>query len=266
MKKIARILVGVVLAIALVVVLSWGVMQLGRLYWSLLGKAQLQTTQTQLQTQTTRQTLELSGFAVCYVQLGQFNNQANATKMVQQMAAKGIKAVALRGQPYRVAVGYYGQTDAAKDAKLLLVLKGVNSLVRQEEVNGISGSIISGDGVQVKAVLVNYGAILAKIAKEFNVENSVDLNENGLANLVEEITKLQQATSVPVQTLADNSQRIIVKEMTLSLDQQGRELIGDLRSLAGHKTGDNYNKAQYTALQLLNTYWQYIDLLQVKGN
>lgn len=258
MRRTVRILISCCSALVVTLIIGWGVLQLGRLYLGVLG--QHAVVQNSNSTGSNRQVLRLAGFQVWYLQYGLFASQESAEKAAKQLEQKGVKTVVLRGQPFRVVSGYFGQQQAAKAERLLIGLKGVQPLQKSLNVNGISFKIASGNAEQVKTLLVNYGQILSAASGSFTAAEPAELTN--LNQLVEQVKKLRAETSEPVKNLVTYQSRENVREVTLSLDRQGKLLEDNLELFLKDKTREHYQQVQISLLQLLNTYWQCLELLQ----
>ncbi|HZW84039.1 MAG TPA: SPOR domain-containing protein [Candidatus Deferrimicrobium sp.] len=263
MKKIVRIVIGVIATITICLGLGWGVMQLGKLYLSVIGNQSKMSDNTPVSDANgEKQLVKLPSFQVYYLQLGVFQDQENAKKLANELQLSGIKTVVLRGKPNKVASGYFGSLSAVKaERKLLESEKPVEkSLV----VGGLTFKAAPGDGQRLGVLLSEYASVLAKTATVFTSSESSGIKAKELLELTDLVNSLYKDNEQSLKALTADKSRIEGKPILEAMQLENSNFRQTLQALQKNQSKETYTRVQENALRILDLYQEYLALLQKK--
>jgi hypothetical protein len=263
MKKVVRIVIGVIATITFCLGLGWGVMQLGKLYLSVIGNQSKMSDNTPVsEASGEKQLVKLPRFVVYYLQLGVFQEQENAKKLANELQLSGIKTVVLRGKPNKVASGYFGQLAAVKaERKHLESAKPVEkSLV----VSGLTFKAAPGDGQRLGALLTEYASVLAKAATVFTSSEPSGIKAKELQELNDLVNSLYNDNEQNLKTLTGDKSRIEGKPILEAMQLENTNFRKNLQAFQKTQSREAYTRLQENALRILDLYQEYLALLQKK--
>lgn len=147
-NKWLKVLITTVVVIIGISAIGWFTWNIGQLFLDLVAKSPVEG-QDQLKV-TTSEILILPEFDFWTCQIGVFEHEENALKMVEITLAKGWKAEIIQAEPFVVAVGLFASKEEASFQSQSMSDKGIESWIRKEnypelhyKVNGQSVETVS---------------------------------------------------------------------------------------------------------------------------
>ncbi len=262
MRKFIRILIGVLAVATICLGLGWATVQLGKLYIAVIGSHTKIADNLPAPEAKEKKLIKLPDFEVYYLQLGVFQEQQNADKLANELQWSGVKAVVLRGQPNKVAVGYFGNLSAAKaECKLQ---QNVKPIEKSLTVHGLAFKAAPGDAQKLGTLLSQYAALLDKVGTVCSSADAAQLKVNDLENLHAVVSALSAYNEQNLHTLTAENSRIPGKPVLAAMQAESNNIRQNLQLLLQTRNRENYSRLQESTLRLVDLYQEYLNLLQIK--